>query len=213
MTVTDDLALLLHTPSGRRLVDQATLARLLGGAQLVDLVLAGRVALAGRRSRFQVVHRVSTGDPVLDLALDRLPGSGTVSAAVGALSPGAVERVMAHLVAAGAVRVARRRVFGLVTVATWPATAPERRAARVARLRAVLRDGTEPSGAEANLVALLDAAGALTAVVGGPRRRVRRRAAEIGGADRVPPPTRRAAVAARTVRLAVVTVAVSQPSG
>ncbi|WP_433803514.1 GOLPH3/VPS74 family protein [Actinomycetospora sp. CA-084318] len=204
MTVTDELALLLHAPSGRRLVARPTLPRLLGGAQLVDLVLAGRVALAGGRSHVQVLHRISTGDPVLDVALDRVPAAATVPAALAALRPGSVERVMTHLVAAGAVTAARPRVSLLVRDPHWPSADPTRRAALVARLRATLLDGAAPTDRDAALAALLDAGGALPGIVGGSRRALRRRATEIATVDGVPAAARQAVVTARAVRLAVV---------
>ncbi|WP_165825934.1 GOLPH3/VPS74 family protein [Actinomycetospora cinnamomea] len=186
MRTAEDLALLLHDPAtGKGLVDSTSLPRALAGAVVLELVLTGRAHLVeGRwRTRLVVDDRRSGGDrvidPVLDLALDRLPDEATPKSAVEKLHRRVRDPLMAGLVHDGVVRVQERSFLGLPLTPRWPAGDTTRRDAALARLRAVLVDGATPTPEDASLVALVRAVKAEHRLLDAPRRQLRARSREI----------------------------------
>ena len=103
---THDVSVLLTKDSGSFETSNSTYG--LNGALLIDLLLAGRVALGeGRNPRVSIVSSAPTGNPVLDRALEILPAkdgkrfSSLVS--WGKLNP--TRNIAQSLEAAGVVRI------------------------------------------------------------------------------------------------------------
>jgi len=177
MSTSEDLALRLHDPvTGRGLLDETALPRVLAGAVVLQLVLGGRAHLVEGRRRTHVVvdDRAPTGDHVLDLALARLPDDTTTKAAIEKTHGHVREPLMAGLVYDGTLRRHERKLLGFLPLGPcWPAIDTTRRDGLLARLRAVLVDGAEPSSDEATLVALVRAVKAEHKLVDAPRRALR----------------------------------------
>lgn len=106
MLICEKLFLLLTKDSGSFETSNSTYG--LNGALLIDLLLAGRVALGeGRNPRISIVSSAPTGHPVLDRALQTLPARNgkRVSSLVswGELNP--ARDIAASLSAAGIITV------------------------------------------------------------------------------------------------------------
>ncbi|MEJ2864646.1 GOLPH3/VPS74 family protein [Actinomycetospora flava] len=160
MRTAEDLALLLHDPeSGAPLVDSSSLPRALAGAVVLQLVLDDRARLEDRRWNTHLVigDRGTTGDHVLDLALERLPADPTPKAAIEKLQSRIKDPLMAGLVHDGSVRLEERTFLGIPRSPLYPAVDRRRRDAVAARMRSVLVDGVAPGADDAALVALLRA--------------------------------------------------------
>ena len=163
----DELLLLLLNNDGK-LVAGGTTDLLLAGALLADLVLRGRVDIAGQGDSVKagrVVVRTTkpTGDPLLDNALERVQRKqgGRPSSVIGHLSKGTRTAVLERLIAAGTIRESSRKVFGLFPIRSWPTVdgRPQARARRAVQ-NAVER-GAQPDCETAVLVSLLFAGGVL----------------------------------------------------
>ena len=113
MLICEKLFLLLTKDSGSFETSNSTYG--LNGALLIDLLLAGRVALGeGRNPRVSIVSSAPTGHPVLDRALQTLPARNgkRVSSLVswGELNP--ARDIAASLSAAGIITVDTSGFFG-----------------------------------------------------------------------------------------------------
>jgi Golgi phosphoprotein 3 (GPP34) len=118
VTLAEDLFLLVcDEESGRPRISITHLDFGLGGALLLDLNLAERVALVD--DLVAVVNRASIGDPLLDLALATVAARDSEHEPeywVRHLAKGAREAVQRRLVAAGVLEVEDRHVLGVIRV-------------------------------------------------------------------------------------------------
>lgn len=211
-TLADELALLVHQDDGSRALGQPALGYGLAGALLVELALAGRVAVVDRK--VAVVDPAPTGHPLLDRALDRVAGDGPRTPAhwVDKLSRALTEEVMAGLVDRGVLRREEGRVLLVFPRTRFPApdgAEPAAETAARARMRrAVLGDGpVDPRTAA--LCALVRAVGLDRRVFTDlPRRQVRAALKAISDGDWAADAVRKAIEEVRTA----VTVAVVVPA-
>lgn len=165
MLLAEDLLLLMtNDASGRLLMSGSDVDLALGGANLTELNLLGRVDLAGaqdrgRPGRLVVRSQDPTGDPVLDGALRIVAArqGKKPDAAVRPLSRSLRPVLYERLAGAGVLRQQRRRAFGLFPTRSWPVA--DARAEQEARRNVVqtLVQGTTPDQRTAALVALLHA--------------------------------------------------------
>lgn len=157
--LTDSLMLLLLGPDGK--VPSGGYADLmLGGAVLSDLMLHGRIDIAGqgesvKAGRVVVRSAVPVGDELLDTALQELIDhpEGKPSSVVRGL----VKRttVLERLAARGIVGAAPHRVVGLFPVTSWP-TLDDRPATQVRQeLQRVVDGSARPDHETAALILLL----------------------------------------------------------
>jgi hypothetical protein len=118
MLIAEDLLLLLtDDTSGRLAVPAAQADAALGGANLVELALMGKVDLSGagdtgKPGRITVRDPVPAGDALLDAALEILTAHQDSK-------PAAVIRPLA---ASGMTRPEHSRLLGVVPLHRWPAT-------------------------------------------------------------------------------------------
>ncbi|MGK5449304.1 GOLPH3/VPS74 family protein [Streptomyces radiopugnans] len=167
------------------------------GGILLDLVLAGRVAV--RDGRLEVADRTPIGVPLLDGRLERIAGwtgGGNRKKASDWLAKDQAKSVRAaveSLCGRGLVTEERVRVLGLFPVRRYPeADGSVEREVRE-RLESVVVGGADPDERTAGLVALLHAAGLYRqAFPGLPRKRVEPRMAGIAEGNRVGDSVRRA---------------------
>ncbi len=187
------------------------------GGILLDLVLAGRVAV--RDGRLEVADRTPTGVPLLDGRLERITdwtGGGSRKKASDWLAKDQAKSVRAaveSLCGRGLVTEERIRVLGLFPVRRYPeADGSVEREVRE-RLESVVVGGADPDERTAGLVSVLHAAGLhRQAFPGLPRKRVEPRMAGIAGGNWAGDSVRRAirdvqtAVAVATTITVVTTV-------
>jgi Golgi phosphoprotein 3 GPP34 len=210
----DFLQLLLEDESGRNVAGGMETDYGLGGAILIDLVMAGRVTPAGedddaKEGRLVVRDPSPTGDAMLDGALRVLaekPLGGR--RAVEKLSKDAKEQVLARLVQRGMVREDRG---GFLSRTTWPAVATEHEQRLVATIEAALADPAEPDLHAVNLISLLHAVGAVHEVIDpdtfpGGRKELKARAKQIAENSPLDDAVR-AAIDTITVAIATILIA------
>lgn len=183
MLVAAELVLLGTDEKGGSMLGAGFLKHLVvGGALLAELEQRERVAVDGR-SRIDVVDSRSTGDELLDGALDRFArGEGrrakNTLLGVGRAASGLLHDRLARLELVGRDRGA----LGLGT--RWPVLPGGPRDGLLAEVAAVVT-GRAPDARTGPLVGLLEAAGSLAKVVGEDLRpgmtdrEVRRRGAEV----------------------------------
>lgn len=218
-TLAEDLALLLVDPeSGKPVVDGTAFDRAIGGALLLDLTVAERIAVTGSGAKARVaVTGGPTGDPLLDAAMDRLGSKERRAAtAVERLSSKLRAATFARLVAAGVLEEEKGRFLAVIPTTTWRSADPRPRVALHQGVAAVLTRKGEPDERQAGLISLLYAVQAEHKVVDGPRKQLRARAKEIAEGDWAASAVRQAVQAIQaTVMAAVVasTVAGSAGSG
>lgn len=215
MTVTEDLALLLHDPvTGKGVVDGTALPRGLAGAAVLDLVLAGhaRVDGEGWRAQLEIVDRTPV-HPVLDAAAARLIKPVRPKRAIERLSGTVRDAVMAHLVGAGVVRDDGRRVLGLLPDRRWPAVDRGPGDLVRGRVRAILVDGVAPEQHDAAVVSLLHAVRAEHKVVEGKRSELRRRGKEVADGEWAGAAVRKAINDIHVAVAAAVTAGAASSSG
>ena len=186
MLLAEDLLLLLTDDvSGRLVVSGSYVDVALGGAQLVDLSLTGRVDIDDRK-RLVVLDGSPLGETLLDDALvvvQRHAGKkpSAVIAPLGKrLRPALYER----LERTGILRCEHGKVLGLFPTTSWPTAAAEHEAVVRRVLVGLLVHGLTPEPRPAALVALLHALRCTHKVVdpkehGVRRRELDRRAKEI----------------------------------
>ena len=129
MLIAEELLLLLTDDTSGRLLgpgDQADAA--LGGANLVELTLLGKVDLsgpgdAGKPGRIVIRDPSPPGDEVLDAALQVALGhqGGKPSALIRPLGKNLRRELYARLAASGVIRADQGRVLGLFPARRWPA--------------------------------------------------------------------------------------------
>ena len=180
----EKLLLLLLDRDGQ-LVSGSTAGYLLAGALLADLVLHGRVDIAGqgepvKAGRVLVLSAVPTGDALLDAALERVQRKqGAIpSSLIGPLSRGTRRAVLERLTAAGTIRESSRNALGLFPVRSWP-TVDGRPAARAGlAVENVVERGVRPNAETAVLISLLLVGGVLHKVQPTADRKAQKRRAQ-----------------------------------
>lgn len=190
MLLAEDLLLLLtNDVSGRLVLQAAQVDAGLGGANLVELALTGRVGLDDRR-RLVVSDPSATGEAVLDgaLAIVSTRQGKKPKACIQPLAKGLRRALYDRLVAAGVVRLDETRVLGLFPLRRWPVVQAGQESAVRTRVAQVLVQGTTPDERTAALVALLHALKAEHKVVdprqhGIGKRELRDRAEEVARGD------------------------------
>ena len=221
MLLAEDLLLLLtDDESGRLLVSASEADVALGGAQLIELTLAGRVDLTGegegRKGRLVVRDGSRFGDPLLDEALGvvvRLEGKKP-DAVVGPLGKKLRDRLYERLAAQGVLRSERGKVLGVFPTQKWPAADAAHERQLRAQLEQALLIGLPPQERVAALVSLLQALRSVAKVVppkqhGVSKRDLERRAKEIAHADWGSAAVRKAVDAMAAATMAAVTAATS----
>ena len=161
----DLLLLVTDEASGRLCVPAAQVDARLGGANLLQLALIGKVDLTGEHDtgkpgRIIVHHPAPTGDPVLDAALQVIIArqGSEPSALIGPLGKNLREGLYARLASAGVIRAAQGRILGLFPAHRWPAQDPRHEAGvRQQLIQALARQGTPPDRRTAALIAVLHA--------------------------------------------------------
>src|SRR5215831_4787652 len=116
-SVRTDVFLLAHDDGGRLVASEAAVGTGLAGATLIELLLAGRVAVAD--GRLDVIDSALTGDEESDATLEAIAANTAPCgprAWVSWISHGAYERVSEQLAAAGVVRRTTGRRLGLLPV-------------------------------------------------------------------------------------------------
>lgn len=205
MLISEDLLLLLtHDTTGRLSAPGAQLDMALGGANLIELTLKGKVDLSresdeGRSGRIIVRDSSPTGDAVLDTALRVVAAhSGKKPVAViRPLSKDLRRTLYERLAARGVVRAEEGRILGLFPTHRWPAQ--DVRAESEARelITGALTQRAVPDARTSALIALLHALRCEHKVVdaracGLSTRRLTERAAEIARGDWASEAVRRA---------------------
>jgi hypothetical protein len=142
----DELLLLAYDDAaGKPLISTTALDLALAGAVLVELTLAGRIAVEGRKVR--VVDPTPVDDPVAEAAFDRIRAAGKPRDPKNWLSPlskGLREKILDRLVETGVVEREESRVLGLFRSVRYPALNPAPETAAHGRLDAAIRHGEEP---------------------------------------------------------------------
>jgi hypothetical protein len=167
MLLAEDLLLLLTDDrTGKAVVSGSELDLALGGAQLVELSLAGRVDI-DHRKRLVVLDASPTGDALLDRALEviqRREGKKP-SAVVGELGKKLRPALQERLVVAGILREEKGKVLGLFPTTRWPAASADHENAVRRALETALVLGRPPEPRDGALVSLLHALRATHRVV------------------------------------------------
>jgi hypothetical protein len=220
MLVAEQLFLLLRRDDGKAESALAFTDYALTGAVLTDLLLAAHITFGDDKDpRVSVATGGSTGNPVLDAALERVRSKEgkKLSSLVtdGRLDP--TDRVAESLAAAGVIEIHPKKALGLVA-ARYPVLDPWPEHALRERLRAVLA-GVTPDRSEASLLMLLKGVGLAGKVLAEEkgtlgRRELDRRIDEVSSEDIVGTAVRKA-VEEMTAVITVVatTVAVGGSSG
>ena len=192
MLLAEDLLLLVtNDATGRLSVSGEPVDAGLGGANLVELTLLGKVDVSGeqdqgRRGRIIVRDPSPPGDEVLDAALQTLvKRQGRKPSAVIRPLGKKLRRVLyQRLAARGVLRAERRRMLGIFPTRTWPAADPSHKAEVRQHVTQALVGTAAPDERTAALIALLHALKCEHKVVDPrpyqlSRRQLRARAAEI----------------------------------
>lgn len=137
----------------------------LAGGQLLELALAERVSLDGKK--VVILDGELTGDDLIDAAFARMIAEKkprSVAWWVNALHGKTRRHYLERLVARDIVGVETHKVLGLIPVTRHPEKAPEAEREIRGRLRGVGLDGAEPDSRTAALVGLVFACGLVPAV-------------------------------------------------
>ena len=192
MLLAEDLLLLVtDDASGRLSVPGVQADAGLGGANLVELTLLGKVDVAGEQDpgkpgRVIVRDPSPPGDEILDAALRTVsarPGSKP-SAVIRPLGKNLRPVLYQRLAASGVRRAGRGRALGIFPTRTWPAQDPSHEAEMRQLVTQALVQPSAPDERTAALIALLHALKCEHKVVDPrpyqlSRRQLRARAAEI----------------------------------
>ena len=192
MLLAEDLLLLVtDDASGRLAAPGAQVDAGLGGANLVELTLLGKVDVAGeqdqgRPGRIIVRDPSPPGDDVLDAALRTLVArqGSKPSAVIRPLGKDLRPVLYQRLVASGVLRAGQGRALGIFPTRTWPAQDPSHEAETRQLVTQALIQPAAPDERTAALIALLHALKFEHKVVDPrshqlSRRQLRARAAEI----------------------------------
>jgi hypothetical protein len=173
MLIAEDLLLLLTDDrSGKLLAPSNQVDVALGGALLVELVLAGRVELAGdggqvRKGRLLVTDMSATADPLLDQALAELADTQgkKPNAVVPRLGKGLQARLHARLAEQGLLHEETAKILGVFPTHRWPSSDSAHEDSLRGPLVDALRVGATADPRLGALVALLHASKAVARVV------------------------------------------------
>lgn len=218
----DLLLLLLDDESGKPIVDGIRLPRVLAGAVLLELALAGTVTpdvdgSVVRKGRLVVRPDPAPDDPVLADATRRLADAKPMkpASAIEKLTKGLQDTLIDRIVDRGWLREERGRILGLFTTRRWPAVDESHERHVRAELRAALVDGLTPAPRTAALVSMLSAVSAASKVFpDADKRAVNKRAKEIAEGEWAGAAVRQAVEAVNTAMIAAVTAgAVAGSSG
>jgi hypothetical protein len=165
MLLAEDLLLLVTgNVNGRLSVPSAHVDAGLGGANLIELTMMGRVGLSdatdpGRPGRIIVRDRSPVGDDVLDAALGTLikRAGGKPYSVIRPLGKNLRPVLYARLARAGAVRPERGRTLGIFPVRTWPAEDAQHEEQVRELVAQALAQRAAPDTRTAALIALLHA--------------------------------------------------------
>jgi hypothetical protein len=228
MLLAEDLLLLItDDASGRLAAAGSQVDAGLGGANLVELTLLGKVDITGEQDqgkpgRIIVRDPAPPEDDVLDAALETLAArqGSKPSAVIGPLGKNLRPVLYERLAAAGVLRAGRGRALGIFPTRTWPTQDPGHEAeVRQLVTQALVQPG-EPDERTAALIALLHALRCEHKVVDPKpyqlsRRELRARAAEVAQGNWASEAVRKAidemmaAVAAAVAASAAATAATS----
>ena len=228
MLLAEDLLLLVtDDASGRLAAAGSQVDAGLGGANLVELTLLGKVDITGEQDqgkpgRIIVRDPAPPEDDVLDAALETLAArqGSKPSAVIGPLGKNLRPVLYERLAAAGVLRAERGRALGIFPTRTWPTQDPGHEAeVRQLVTQALVQPG-EPDERTAALIALLHALRCEHKVVDPKpyqlsRRQLRARAAEVAQGNWASEAVRKAidemmaAVAAAVAASAAATAATS----
>lgn len=117
----DRLLLLVYDPAGALRVSGQSLDYGLAGAVLMELMLAQRLHVPGKR--VVVVDPTPMGEPMVDAALTRIHAAGRQRKPkdwIGPISKGLRQQVLDRQVRAGVLRHEKRRVLGLFPYTRYP---------------------------------------------------------------------------------------------
>lgn len=204
MTTAEDLLLIATDPvSGKPQLDSMKADPVLGGAHLLDLVAAGRLALdgQGRKARVVVNDHSLLADPVLEQAFTRVRNRGrqTPQSTVTKLGKQGRKNVYAALVSKGLMRKRAEKALGLFPLTRHEVIDGARRDDLINRIRASLLHD-QPADAETGpLIGLLSAADLTKLFVDKPdRKRAKERAKVIAEGDWASEGVRKAIQAAQS---------------
>lgn len=215
MTIAADLVLISVDPAtGRNLLGSSESDPVVGGAVLVDLVLAERCAIEGegKKARVQLVDPRPVGSAPHDRALGRVrPGRNQrASSLVPRLGKGTRALLLDQLVAAGALGATPTKVLWIFPSTRHHVVDTVRRDALVAAVLEVLRGEADPDDTTGPLVGLLSAGGAVRRLVPRHERKAAvRRGREIARGEWSGAAAQAAITAASTAVTAAVTAAVA----
>jgi hypothetical protein len=142
MNLLEEFTLLAHDDEGRRIIDGTRLDIALGGALLVELALAERIAMEDER--VVVLNTTPVGEALVDEALSRIAVDvrpRKPSYWVRNLAKGVRQRVLDRLVVSSVLRVERTRVLGVFPRTRYPSvygTEPAVETATRERMRAAV---------------------------------------------------------------------------
>ncbi|AWB93782.1 GOLPH3/VPS74 family protein [Aeromicrobium chenweiae] len=220
MSTAEDFLLLTTDPAtGRSALGSSQSDAVMGGAFLIDLVAAGRLALVGQgwRARVSVVDRTPLGDPLLQGAFARVQDrkAQTPQNMVARLGRKGRQRTYDALIAKGAVSPRQERVLGLFPVTRHDVLAVGRRDELTARVRATLLHGQAPDAEIGPLIGLLSASSLTKVVVDKPDRALAKaRAKAVAEGDWASEGVRKSIQAAQgAITAAVVAASVAGGSG
>ena len=210
----DLLLLLLDDDTGKPLVDGTALPRVLAGAVLLDLALAGVVEPATvdgdvKKGRLVLTNRTAPLDPILAHAVAQIRGSKPMKPerAVEKLDKNLREAVLGRIVERGWVHEAKGKLLGIFPTKTWPSVDASHERVVREKLWAVLVDGAAPDERTAALVSLLAAVDATPKVFpDAGKKPIRRRAKEIAEGEWAGIAVRRAVDAVNAAVIAAVVV-------
>lgn len=214
MAVAEEIVLIAIDPiRGRSMFGASAADPVVGGAVLVDLVVAGRCGVEGpaKKARVHVLGTTPVGSPVHDRGLSRLRVGRTQAASrvVPRLGKGAHAGVLAALVAQGSLGATRRKRLGIIPVTRYDVPDPARRDALVADVRRVLAGEVEPDERTGPLVGLASAGGLVKHLVPRDHRRAAvRRAKAIAKGDWAGTAAAAAVAAASAAATAAATAAI-----
>ncbi|SDH63523.1 Golgi phosphoprotein 3 (GPP34) [Rhodococcus triatomae] len=163
--IAEDVLLLLFQPDSGTIAGEGTLFYVLGGAVLTELALTDRVETESARLRRTLVRPVGDSPPSDDVLRSAWEYLGEkprgIPTALAAIGPSLRGPLLDRLVARGDLRRTRRKRMGLFTTTALEEGTTGRRAALLARVRAVLVDGVEPDARTGPTAALVSASGSL----------------------------------------------------
>lgn len=210
MSIAEDFLLLTTDPvSGKSVVGSMESDAVFGGAILVDLVTAGRLALdgEGRKARVVVADQSAVDDPVVQEAFDRVRQRGRQSPqnTVTRLGKRAQKNLYAALTTKGALSPRDEKALGIFALTRHDVVDSARRDDLLNRVRASLLHD-QPADAETGpLVGLLSAADLTKRFVDKPdRKRAKARAKVVAEGDWASEGVRKAIQAAQGAMTAVI---------